>query len=191
MALQTPDMNACTQKYKCLSGVNSGLAYDITAPCPKDGLLVFDPVECDCVPFVITNRMRMVHLGGTTRVPPNTVMITQPAPYFDAQGRLITYTLGLGRVSAAWSGNCSDSISVYEKCIWGTSVTATKTNNCTGGASYVLMAHRVKYIDGAYNSFEWTYFSSDATQCGAPIGNTQQATVKYQQEISPGVWVDI
>lgn len=47
MTLKTPEMSNCNPKQRCLTGVNKGLAYDPSDPCPPD--TEFDPVACECI----------------------------------------------------------------------------------------------------------------------------------------------
>lgn len=47
MAIQPADMESCSVKSRCLSGVNEGLAYDSDNPCPEG--FTFDPATCNCI----------------------------------------------------------------------------------------------------------------------------------------------
>ena len=50
MALKAPEMASCREKVKCLGGVNNGLAYDPSDPCPNGQ--VFNEDSCDCEFFL-------------------------------------------------------------------------------------------------------------------------------------------
>ncbi len=64
MVLKLPDMLKCTKKCICGYGVNEGVVYDSTDPCPS-GPDAFEPTECDCRPPGYAGRIQIMTTSGT------------------------------------------------------------------------------------------------------------------------------
>ena len=63
MALPSVDMSVCTPKNKCLSGPNEGLLYNRDNPCSFGA--DFDPLKCDCVPWLASDEVQYRIISGT------------------------------------------------------------------------------------------------------------------------------
>lgn len=168
MAILPANMNDCAEKKRCLSGPNEGLAYDPNNTCDPNYSVEFNPLTCDCEDYLLPcyQCLRVVSATSNLYWTVGFTVACFPAPYYDGNGNLIEYKFSFGSPgSAQWSDVICRKSSVFD-CMSALSASTVITGYynpptdyyCSGGTNYAFSVNKIKYVNGAYNSFD-TFFA--------------------------------
>lgn len=178
MALKSPDMSNCNKKLRCLTGVNAGLAYDPSDPCPIGSF--FDELSCNCISQLPEGFGYWRWVGGATN------------------GALLGSNTSGGTTTGWFSNNYSTSGGVATQRVpgWWTvnffihtgtpaqsgqndspkygvplngSGSLTKALNCSGGGVSLAYIYFSFYTDGALTSSSTFAYSLSSARIDADV----------------------
>ena len=211
MALPSVDMSVCTPKNKCLSGPNEGLLYNRDNPCSFGA--DFDPLKCDCVPWLASDEVQYRITSGTgilvrgggrcgTQIPldlcdpPSEWVLAAGGPNYDAGGNLIQTA-----ASFVLNAGCNfDNILETDQCNplrtdpFPTSIYARKVANCGGGGTDMFSHGFIQYRNGEFwrtTGYAVVAVTDNGTWCSTnyPVGFEWTLNIEYRTSDGQGGWL--
>lgn len=193
MVLLAPDMSSCTPKVRCAFGVNKGVAYDSTNPCPPG--YRFSTHKCDCENYLPTGQVQARISGSIVwsgvSVPGDGWVTVAPTPYY-FNGALVQYEWLI-----CGGGNCSGFFYNSSPCfeIWPSEASMTLIQNCSSGSTQTHFTRLLEYRDGVVQGDPTACGYSTmqllpATQpCPGTAGANWSATIEYRTSNGAGGWL--